>query len=49
MLGVPRTPPDALAMLGDAGVVPEEEWDVPGVCAYVPQTAWLRNASIKGT
>ena len=44
----PRTPPDALAMLGEAFVVPDEEWIVPGVCAYVPQSAWLRNASIKG-
>ncbi|OBZ67977.1 ATP-dependent bile acid permease [Grifola frondosa] len=28
-------------------VVPEEEWIVQGVCAYVPQSAWLRNASIR--
>ena len=43
----PRSPPDIIASF--AGVeVPEEEWIVQGVCAYVPQSAWLRNASIKG-
>ncbi|KAG5650246.1 hypothetical protein H0H81_000167 [Sphagnurus paluster] len=43
----PRSPPDTLASF--AGVyVPKEEWIVPGICAYVPQAAWLRNASIKG-
>lgn len=43
----PRSPPDTIAKF--AGVaVPQEEWIVSGVCAYVPQSAWLRNASIKG-
>ncbi|KAI0748272.1 multidrug resistance-associated ABC transporter [Daedaleopsis nitida] len=42
----PRTPPNTLASF--AGVmVPQEKWIVQGVCAYVPQSAWLRNASIK--
>ncbi|KAH8986254.1 ATP-binding cassette transporter [Lactarius hatsudake] len=42
----PKTPPDAIASF--AGVVPSpDEWVTDGVCAYVPQTAWLRNASIK--
>ncbi|KAI0040180.1 ATP-binding cassette transporter [Auriscalpium vulgare] len=42
----PRTPPDAIA--GFVGIVPKpEDWVVEGVCAFVPQTAWLRNASIK--
>ncbi|EPQ52340.1 multidrug resistance-associated ABC transporter [Gloeophyllum trabeum ATCC 11539] len=42
----PRSPPDAIASF--TGVVPrDEDWTVPGVCAYVPQSAWLRNASIK--
>ncbi|KAI0717016.1 multidrug resistance-associated ABC transporter [Earliella scabrosa] len=42
----PRSPPDIIASF--AGVeVPEEEWIVQGVCAYVPQSAWLRNASIR--
>ncbi|KAI0641508.1 multidrug resistance-associated ABC transporter [Trametes meyenii] len=42
----PRSPPDTIASFAGA-VVPQEEWIVPGVCAYVPQSAWLRNASIK--
>ncbi|CCM00229.1 uncharacterized protein FIBRA_02257 [Fibroporia radiculosa] len=45
-LTCPRSPPDALASF--TGVIPpEDEWIVQGVCAYVPQTAWLRNASIR--
>ncbi|KAJ7666515.1 P-loop containing nucleoside triphosphate hydrolase protein [Mycena rosella] len=35
----PRSPPDSLASFAD--------WVVPGMCAYVPQVSWLRNASIK--
>lgn len=42
-----RTPPNTLASLASS-VAPEEEWIVQGACAYVPQSAWLRNASIKG-
>lgn len=42
----PRSPPNALAAFAD--VHPnKEEWVVQGMCAYVPQAAWLRNASIK--
>ncbi|PCH35119.1 multidrug resistance-associated ABC transporter [Wolfiporia cocos MD-104 SS10] len=42
----PRSPPDTIAAFtGQA--VSDEEWVVQGVCAYVPQSAWLRNASIK--
>ncbi|EPQ52410.1 hypothetical protein GLOTRDRAFT_26339, partial [Gloeophyllum trabeum ATCC 11539] len=42
----PRSRPDAIASF--TGFVPkEDEWAIPGVCAYVPQSAWLRNASIK--
>ncbi|KAI0312306.1 multidrug resistance-associated ABC transporter [Amylostereum chailletii] len=42
----PRTPPDAIASF--TNVIPKpEDWIVEGVCAYVPQSAWLRNASIK--
>ncbi|KAG6812192.1 hypothetical protein H0H92_003997 [Tricholoma furcatifolium] len=42
----PRSPPDSLASF--AGIHPsKEEWVVQGVCAYVPQAAWLRNASIR--
>ena len=43
----PRTPPDALLSLCET-VGQDEAWVVPGMCAYVPQTAWLRNASIRG-
>ncbi|KAH8087167.1 multidrug resistance-associated ABC transporter [Cristinia sonorae] len=42
----PRSPPDVLASFTGAHV-PQEEWVVEGVCAYVPQSAWLRNASIR--
>lgn len=43
----PRSPPDSLASF--VTVKPSrEDWVVEGLCAYVPQTAWLRNASIKG-
>ncbi|KAJ7113275.1 multidrug resistance-associated ABC transporter [Mycena crocata] len=42
----PRSPADSLASF--AGVQPSKEnWIIPGICAYVPQAAWLRNASIK--
>ncbi|KIM46655.1 hypothetical protein M413DRAFT_440257 [Hebeloma cylindrosporum] len=42
----PRSPPDSLASFTNVKVS-KEEWIVDGVCAYVPQAAWLRNASIK--
>jgi len=43
----PRSPPDSLASF--VSVIPSGEyWIVDGLCAYVPQSAWLRNASIKG-
>ncbi|KAI0754233.1 multidrug resistance-associated ABC transporter [Daedaleopsis nitida] len=42
----PRSPPDIIASF--AGVeVSQEEWVMQGLCAYVPQSAWLRNASIR--
>lgn len=63
----PRSPPDIIASFAGA-IVPDEEWVVEGVCAYVPQvstparcihfhsfiahafqSAWLRNASIRGS
>lgn len=43
----PRTPPDVLARFAALKYIPADEWVVPGVCAYVPQTAWLQNASIR--
>ncbi|TCD67258.1 hypothetical protein EIP91_000335 [Steccherinum ochraceum] len=42
----PRSPPDTIASFTGVNV-PEDEWIAEGICAYVPQTAWLRNASIK--
>jgi ABC-type multidrug transport system fused ATPase/permease subunit len=41
----PRSPPDSLAAFA-TDTFTSEDWIVPGL-AYVPQAAWLRNASIK--
>ncbi|KAF7343123.1 ATP-dependent bile acid permease [Mycena venus] len=42
----PRSPADSLASY--AGTHPtKEDWVITGICAYVPQAAWLQNASIK--
>ncbi|KAJ6579193.1 multidrug resistance-associated ABC transporter, partial [Mycena vulgaris] len=42
----PRSPADSLASF--SGVHPtKEEWVIQGICAFVPQAAWLQNASIK--
>ncbi|KIY53870.1 multidrug resistance-associated ABC transporter [Fistulina hepatica ATCC 64428] len=43
----PRSPPDVLASFAEGGAPKPADWVVKGVCAYVPQAAWLRNASIK--
>ncbi|EKM77362.1 hypothetical protein AGABI1DRAFT_130448 [Agaricus bisporus var. burnettii JB137-S8] len=43
----PRSPPDSLASFATHNSVSKEEWVVQGATAYVPQAAWLRNASIK--
>ncbi|KAI0792249.1 multidrug resistance-associated ABC transporter [Abortiporus biennis] len=45
-LTCPRTPPDTIASFTNSHAS-NEDWVVEGVCAYVPQTAWLRNASIR--
>ncbi|KAF9450615.1 P-loop containing nucleoside triphosphate hydrolase protein [Macrolepiota fuliginosa MF-IS2] len=42
----PRSPPDSLALYSDC-VISKDEWIVQGSTAYVPQAAWLRNASIR--
>lgn len=42
-----RSPPDALATFGDLPFIPSHDWIVPGICAYVPQSAWLQNATIR--
>ncbi|CAK5268515.1 unnamed protein product [Mycena citricolor] len=39
----PRSPPDALARYAEV----DGEWLVEGLCGYVPQTAWLQNATIR--
>ncbi|KAF7343129.1 ATP-dependent bile acid permease [Mycena venus] len=42
----PQSPADSLASY--AGTHPtQEDWVIAGICAYVPQAAWLQNASIK--
>ncbi|KZP24950.1 multidrug resistance-associated ABC transporter [Athelia psychrophila] len=43
----PRSLPDALANFADVKIGEGGEWVVSGMCAYVPQAAWLRNASVK--
>ncbi|KAG8989939.1 hypothetical protein FRB93_003401 [Tulasnella sp. JGI-2019a] len=43
----PRTPPDVLAHFATITEIDPEDWVVEGTCAYVPQSAWLQNASIK--
>ncbi|KAG8739601.1 hypothetical protein FRC12_016268, partial [Ceratobasidium sp. 428] len=43
----PRSPPDALAALGQQNNLSSSNWIVKGICAYVPQSAWLQNDSIK--
>ena len=45
-ISAPRSPPNAIASF--AGIIPaDKDWIVPGVCAYVPQAAWLQNATIR--
>ncbi|KAG9126425.1 hypothetical protein FRC07_003485 [Ceratobasidium sp. 392] len=43
----PRSPPDALAALSQHNSLDSFNWIVKGICAYVPQSAWLQNDSIK--
>lgn len=43
----PRTPPESLASSASMEYIDPRDWVLPGVVAYVPQTAWLQNASIK--
>ena len=40
----PRTPPDTIASFVGQ-IVPEEEWIVQGVCAYVPQVNFFVSRS----
>ncbi|KAJ3748238.1 multidrug resistance-associated ABC transporter [Lentinula raphanica] len=41
----PRSPPNLMTSFDT--IRPGEDWIIRKVCAYVPQSAWLRNASIK--
>jgi ABC-type multidrug transport system fused ATPase/permease subunit len=41
----PRSTPDLMAEF--PSVVSDEDWVVPSMVGYVPQQAWLQNASIK--
>ncbi|KAJ7779182.1 multidrug resistance-associated ABC transporter [Mycena metata] len=40
-----RSASDFLSSIGKS--ISPDEWVVPAVCAYVPQTSWLRNQSIR--
>ena len=42
----PRSPLDSFGSFVSAKPSPED-WIVEGICPFVPQAAWLRNASIK--
>ncbi|KAL1411123.1 hypothetical protein Q8F55_002073 [Vanrija albida] len=44
-MSVPRSEPDAMSLFDNK--VQDDEWIVPSLVAYVPQQAWLQNASIK--
>lgn len=41
----PRSSPDAMSKR--SAKLPEDIWIIPNMVAYVPQQAWLQNASIK--
>ncbi|KAG9092399.1 hypothetical protein FS749_015765 [Ceratobasidium sp. UAMH 11750] len=43
----PKSPPDTLAHLNTQVDLNDSNWIIQGVCAYVPQTAWLQNDSIQ--
>jgi len=43
----PRSRPNAMSDIDAKSTIPENEWIVSDMVAYVPQQAWLQNASIK--
>jgi ABC-type multidrug transport system fused ATPase/permease subunit len=45
-MSCPRSSPDLMASF-EKGKILQENWVIPGMVAYVPQQAWLQNASIK--
>jgi ABC-type multidrug transport system fused ATPase/permease subunit len=44
---VPRSQPDTMSVSNDGKPIADSDWLLPGMVAYVPQQAWLQNASIK--
>ncbi|KAJ7476731.1 multidrug resistance-associated ABC transporter [Mycena latifolia] len=42
----PRSPANSLASFAETHPT-KADWVIQGICAFVPQAAWLRNASIK--
>jgi hypothetical protein len=46
-LDCPRSFPNAMADYDDDVQIPDHDWVVQDMVAYVPQQAWLQNASIK--
>lgn len=42
----PRSPVNTLTVSSDSSKIAEDDWILP-VCAYVPQSSWLLNASIQ--
>ena len=45
-LSCPRSSPDLMAAF-ESSSIKAENWVIPGMVGYVPQQAWLQNASIK--
>ncbi|KAH7104982.1 multidrug resistance-associated ABC transporter [Auriculariales sp. MPI-PUGE-AT-0066] len=43
----PRSPPNSLSTTSHTPTPFTSEWVEPGACAFVPQVAWLQNASIR--
>ncbi|GMK55034.1 hypothetical protein CspeluHIS016_0200900 [Cutaneotrichosporon spelunceum] len=44
---VPRSQPDTMGAGNNGKLVLDADWLLPGMVGYVPQQAWLQNASIK--
>lgn len=43
----PRSQPDVVSRSNDGKMATDDDWLLPEMVAYVPQQAWLQNASIK--
>ncbi|BEI79510.1 hypothetical protein CcaverHIS002_0100390 [Cutaneotrichosporon cavernicola] len=44
---VPRSQPDTMSVSNGGKLILDADWLLPGMVGYVPQQAWLQNASIK--